>query len=54
MMGTEVLAPLDGEVITVENSFDRHGPDITYAKFGNYVQIKHANGEFSDLIYLAK
>lgn len=53
-VGTEVFAPLDGVVITVEDSFDKYGPDLKFAKYGNYVQINHANGEFSDLIHLAK
>jgi murein DD-endopeptidase MepM/ murein hydrolase activator NlpD len=53
-VGTEVMAPLDGEVVTVVDRHNKYGPELKYAKFGNFVQIKHANGEFSDLIHLAK
>lgn len=54
LVGTEVFAPLGGEVIAVVDSHDEYGPDIKYAKKCNYVQIRHANGETSDLIHLDK
>ncbi len=50
---TDVLAPFDGEIITVLDAHDKYGNDPKFAKFANYVQIAHANGETSDLIHLA-
>lgn len=51
--GTDVLAPFEGEIVTVVDTYDQYGNDPKYAKFANYVQIAHSNGETSDLIHLA-
>jgi murein DD-endopeptidase MepM/ murein hydrolase activator NlpD len=52
--GTDVLAPLDGEVITVVDKHEAYGKSIKYTQYVNYVQIAHMNGEISDLMHLAK
>lgn len=52
--GMEVLAPLDGEVITVVDVHDKYGNTPGFAQYANYVQIKHEYGEISDLIHLEK
>lgn len=51
--GTDVLAPLDGEVITVADGQDKYGNDPKFVKFANYIQLAHMNGETSDLMHLA-
>lgn len=53
-LGTEVTSPQAGEVVTVVDHHTEYGPDIKYAKKCNYVQIRHAIGETSDLIHLDK
>ena len=45
--GTEVFAALDGEVTTMKDDSDAGGPDKKYWYDGNFIVIKHANGEFS-------
>ncbi len=52
--GTKVLAPFDGEIITVVDHHDKYGATPEFAPYANYIQIKHANGETSDLMHLAK
>lgn len=53
-VGTDVLVPLDGEVITVVNKHFTYGNSVKFVDKANYVQIRHDNGEISDLIHLAK
>lgn len=52
--GTDVLAPLDGEIITVVDKHTKYGASSKFADYANYVQIKHAKGETSSLMHLAK
>jgi murein DD-endopeptidase MepM/ murein hydrolase activator NlpD len=51
---TDVLAPLDGEVITVIDTHDKYGASRDFSPYANYIQIKHASGEVSDLMHLAQ
>jgi murein DD-endopeptidase MepM/ murein hydrolase activator NlpD len=53
-LGTDVLAPLDGEIITVVDKHNKYGAAPEFSPYANYIQIKHANGEVSDLIHLAQ
>lgn len=51
--GSDVLSPLEGEVIKVVDAYDQYGNDPKYAEFANYIQIAHDNGETSTLMHLA-
>jgi murein DD-endopeptidase MepM/ murein hydrolase activator NlpD len=53
-IGTDVLAPLDGEVITVVDKNNKYGPTPEFASYANYIQLKHMHGETSDLMHLAQ
>jgi len=50
--GTEVFAALDGEVVEVKDDSKISGEDKKYEKDGNYIEIKHANGEYSEYEHL--
>jgi murein DD-endopeptidase MepM/ murein hydrolase activator NlpD len=52
--GTEVLAPLDGKVIMVVDTHDKYGTTPESAPYANYIQLKHAHGETSDLMHLER
>lgn len=45
--GTEVKAALEGIVVDVKDDSDVGGEDKSFDEFGNYVEIKHTNGEYS-------
>jgi len=45
--GTKVKAALEGIVVDVKDDSDIGGEDKSFDEFGNYVEIKHANGEYS-------
>lgn len=45
--GTPVRAALDGTVVDVKQDSDRGGPDKSYEKDGNYIEIEHQNNEYS-------
>ena len=51
-LGTLILSPLDGEVVHVEDSHTEQGVTAEFAKYNNYVFIKHANGEYSKLTHM--
>lgn len=53
-VGTDVLAPLNGEIIVVVDKYSEYGTTSDFANKANYIQIKHNNREISDLIHLAK
>lgn len=53
-LGTPIVCPLGGEVVKVVDSNDKFGPTKDFAPHLNYLTIKHANGEFSQLAHLAK
>ena len=52
--GTDVSAPLDGEIITVVDTHSKYGANSKFSPYANYIQIKHAHGETTDLMHLAK
>lgn len=45
--GTAIKAALDGIVVDVKQDSDIGGPDKSFDKSGNYIEIRHANGEYS-------
>jgi len=51
---TPVLAPLDGEVLEVIDSNDKFGVTEKFAPYVNFITIKHADNEFSQLLHLEK
>lgn len=53
-LGTPVLAPLDGEIIEVVDIYKKHGSSPKFANYLNYITIKHANNEYSQLAHLEK
>lgn len=55
--GKEVLAPLDGKVVSVENGIEDNTPNVeTNANqpLGNHVIIEHANNEYSVIAHFQK
>lgn len=51
-IGTPILSPLEGTVVYVRDENDKHGPTAEFAKYNNFIEIKHANGEYSRLSHL--
>ena len=45
--GTPIKASLDGDVADLKQDSNIGGPDKIFDKFGNYIEIKHQNGEYS-------
>jgi murein DD-endopeptidase MepM/ murein hydrolase activator NlpD len=52
--GTPIKAALEGIVIHVKDDSDMGGPDESFDKYGNYVEIKHANEEYSIYEHIKK
>lgn len=55
--GKEVLAPLDGTVVSVENNLEDNTPGVTTNTeqlLGNHVIIQHKNNEYSVIAHLQK
>jgi murein DD-endopeptidase MepM/ murein hydrolase activator NlpD len=52
--GTPILAALRGVVFRVKDDSDIGGPTQDFDQFGNYVEIKHANGECSIYEHIQK
>ncbi len=46
-VGTPVKATLDGIVVDVKDDSTVGGPEEKFDVFGNYVEIRHPNGEYS-------
>ncbi len=53
-VGTPVKAALEGIVVDVKQDSDIGGPDKSFDNYGNYVEIKHANGEYSIYEHIEK
>jgi len=53
-IGTPTLSPLGGKVTEVVDWNDRYGPTEEFINDANYITIKHRNGEFSQVLHLAK
>ena len=52
--GTPIKAVLDGVVVDVKSDSDIGGPDKSFEEFGNFVEIEHSNGEYSEYEHLKK
>lgn len=46
--GTAVKAALDGVVIEVKSDSNKGGPTQDFEIYGNYIEIEHRNGEYSE------
>lgn len=53
-LGTSVLAPLKGEIVDVVDAHEKYGLSPEFRDYLNYITIKHASGEYSQLAHLAK
>lgn len=53
-VGTPVFAARGGQVIDLEESFDRGGPSEKFAKYANYVVILHDDGTTGEYYHLKK
>ncbi len=53
-VGTPVLASANGIVVEVKDDSDIGGKEMKFEKFGNYIEIMHANKEYSEYEHLAK
>ncbi len=53
-LGTQVLAPSEGIVVRVVDEHDKHGQTREFVQYSNVINIEHPNGEFSELVHLAK
>ncbi len=52
--GTRVYAARGGKVIATEDSFDKGGFGIEFAKYANYVTIEHSDGTMGQYYHLRK
>ena len=52
--GTPIKASLDGIVIDIKQDSDIGGPDESFDKFGNYIEMEHPNGEYSIYEHIRK
>ncbi len=53
-LGTQILAPLDGEIIEIVDKHKKYGPSKSYTKYLNFITIKHSHGEYSQLCHLSQ
>ena len=52
--GTPVRAALDGTVVDVKQDSELGGENKSFDLVGNYIEIKHANGEYSICEHIQK
>lgn len=52
--GTPIKAAADGVVIEVKIDSDIGGEAKEFEEYGNYIEIEHANGEYSEYEHLKK
>jgi murein DD-endopeptidase MepM/ murein hydrolase activator NlpD len=45
--GTRIYAAADGIVVRIKDDSNMRGTSLKYWALGNYIDIKHANGEFT-------
>lgn len=47
-LNTPVLATLEGTVVAVVDQYKKYGSSKKYAKYYNFIQLKHENGEYTE------
>lgn len=52
--GTPIKAALDGIVVDVKQDSNISGPDKSFDKYGNYIEIEHSNKEYSIYEHIRK
>ncbi len=52
--GTAVKAAADGVVVDLKSDSDVGGPGKELESFGNFIELKHENGEYSEYEHLKK
>ncbi len=50
--GTPIRAAADGVVIEIKIDSNTGGPDKSFEEYGNYIEIKHEHGEYSEYEHL--
>lgn len=53
-IGTEIKAALEGVVVDVKQDSNVSGHEKSFDKFGNYIEIKHSNDEYSIYEHIMK
>lgn len=53
-IGTPVRAAADGVIIDLKDGSEKGGDDKKFEQYGNFVEIEHANGEYSEYEHLQK
>ena len=53
-IGTSIFAALDGIVVDVKQDSTISGDDESYDKFGNFIEMKHKNKEYSIYEHIKK
>ncbi|UCD03964.1 MAG: M23 family metallopeptidase [Candidatus Woesearchaeota archaeon] len=53
-IGTPIKASLDGIVVDVNQDSDTGGPDKKYDKYGNFIELRHQNEEYSIYEHIRK
>ncbi len=53
-IGTKVICPREGIVSHVRDINDQHGPTPEFAKYNNFIEIRHSDGEITRLSHIAK
>ncbi|MEK6963987.1 MAG: M23 family metallopeptidase [Nanoarchaeota archaeon] len=52
--GTPVMVVADGKIVEIKDDSDIGGKDKKYEPHGNYIEIQHSNGEYSEYEHLQK
>jgi murein DD-endopeptidase MepM/ murein hydrolase activator NlpD len=52
--GTPVVAAGDGIIVDLKDGSDTGGDDKKFEQYGNFVEIEHVNGEYSEYEHLQK
>lgn len=52
--GTPIKASLDGVIVDLKSDSDIGGTDKNFEEYGNFIEIEHENGEYSEYEHLKK
>lgn len=50
--GTQIKAALDGVVVDIKSDSNVGGAEKSFEQFGNFIEIEHAGGEYSEYEHL--